>query len=307
MIELSNGHRLIYVVASGALAFDGRGWLWERPLTKLGFIKREWFTTVIKTLTLAPRPGNLRWSHPWSCVAGIPGGSVNKIGLTNPGFEHWFAKIAPTIEFAKYPIIGSIYGDESELVQMARLMNMWDLVGLEINYSCPNTGHPLEMAERVVESVAAVKRVSRLPLIVKVSVDQDYLAIAAGLDGIAEAIALNSVPFSLAFPGKKSPLWRLEKKVGGGGGGVSGRPAQNLNWAAVRALSEQGALPVIGPSVMEYDDLARVKSCGAQAISFGAIHLPDYPLWRRPWTIFTNPCKPTQIVRQAMQEKFEIR
>lgn len=32
MIELSNGHRFEFVAASGALAFDGRGWPWEWPL-----------------------------------------------------------------------------------------------------------------------------------------------------------------------------------------------------------------------------------------------------------------------------------
>jgi len=28
-IRLSNGHVLEYVVASGALGFDGKGWPWE--------------------------------------------------------------------------------------------------------------------------------------------------------------------------------------------------------------------------------------------------------------------------------------
>ena len=207
--------------------------------------------------------------------------------------------MGPKIDFKKVSIFGSIFGEKNELVEMAKWLNWFDLAGLEINPSCPNSGHALETAENVVETVRAVKAVSRHPVIIKVSVDQDYLSIARGLEGVAEAISLNSVPWKTAFPnGEKSPLWKLEQKVGGGGGGVSGKPAQNLNWRAVEALARQGSLPVIGPSVMEFEDINRVRKLGASAVSFGAIHLPDDPVWLKPWTIFTNPCKPTTFVRK---------
>ena len=72
MIILSNGHCVEYVVASGSLAFDGKGWPWERPLVWLGLIKPELFTTFIKSLTLAPRAGTalveavgVCAAHPW--------------------------------------------------------------------------------------------------------------------------------------------------------------------------------------------------------------------------------------------------
>lgn len=301
MISLSNGHTFEYMIASGALGFNGKGWIWEWPLVRLGLIKPELFTVVIKTLTRNPRPGNLRWWKPWTCVRFISGGSVNKIGLTNRGFEWWCDKIGPNIDFKKVSIVASIFGEKNELVEMTKWLNRFDLAGLEINPSCSNTGYALETAENVVETVKAVKAESRHPVIIKVSVDQDYLSIARGLDGIAEAISLNSVPWKTAFPnGEKSPLWKLEKKVGGGGGGVSGRQAQNLNWKAVEALARRGPLPVIGPSVMEFKDINRVRKLGASAVSFGAIHLPDHPVWLKPWTIFTNPCKPTTFVRKEI-------
>lgn len=299
MIYLSNGHILNYVVASGALAFDGKGWLWERPLVWLGFIKPELFTVVIKSLTRNPRPGNLRWWKPWTCVHLISGGSVNKIGLTNPGIKWWCRKIGPKLNFQKFTIAGSIFGDEKELVEMAVMLNSFNLVALEVNVSCPNTGHAMDQAQVVINSVKAVKQASLHPIIVKVSVDQDYLAIARGLKGIAEAISINSVPWKTVFTnGEQTPLWKLEKQVGGGGGGVSGKPAQKHNWAAVEALAKQGLLPVIGPSIMEFKDMDNVRRLGAKAVSFGAIHLPDYPLWLKPWTLFTNPLKPTKFVEK---------
>ena len=285
MITLSNGHAFNYMVAAGALAFDGKGWPWEKPLVWLGLIKPELFTVVTKSLTRNPRVGNLKMWKPWTCIRLLPdGGSVNKVGLTNPGIEWWCKEIGPHLNYRRVPIVVSIFGNEQELVEMAEMLNQFDLVGLEVNDSCPNTGHNLQMAETVVKSVKAVKRVSRHPVIVKVSVDQDYLSIACGLKGFAEAISLNAVPWSTAFPRKESPLSKLEKRVGGGGGGVSGKPAQKFNWRAVEALSEQASLPVIGPSIMEFRDLEKVRSLGAQAVSFGAIH------FRTPWI-------PTSIVR----------
>jgi len=291
MISLSSDHVFEYMVASGALAFDGKGWPWERPLVWSGLIKPELFTVVIKTLTRQPREGNYRWWKPWECTRLIQGGSVNKIGLTNGGIEWWMKEIAPTIDFKKYHIVGSIYGNKKELMQMASLLNRFDLVALEVNPSCPNTGNAMPIAEEVVSGVKIAKHFSRHPIIVKVSVVQDYLAIAEGLKGIAEAISLNAVPWEVVFPRQRSPLWRLEKKIGGGGGGVSGKPAQKFNWAAARALRNQRALPVIVPGVMDYEDFIRTKK-RFDAVSFGAIH------FRTPWA-------PTSFVEREMKETKE--
>ncbi len=69
MITLSNGHKLEYVVASGALGFDGKGWFWERPLVWLGLMRPDLFTIGIRTLTYHPRmypTSNLSWVRPWT-------------------------------------------------------------------------------------------------------------------------------------------------------------------------------------------------------------------------------------------------
>jgi dihydroorotate dehydrogenase len=291
MIRFSNGHSFQYMVASGALAFDGKGWWWERPLVWLGLIKPELFTVVIKSLTRYPREGNLRMWKPWECVRLLSnGGAVNKVGLTNPGIEWWCKKIGPRLDFEKFAFVGSMFGSEKELVEMTEMFNEFEFVAIEVNPSCPNSGVKPPTTEEIVSAVKAVHRISKHPIIVKVSVTQDYLAIAEALQGIAQAISLNSVPWETVFPGPngpRTPLWKLEKRVKSGGGGVSGKPAQKYNWRAVRDLAKQGLIPVIGPSIMEFNDLSRLKRLGASAYSFGAIHL------RTPW-------KPTSIVRRDM-------
>lgn len=295
MITLSNGHVFQYMVASGALAFDGYGWPWERPLVAVGLIKPELFTVVIKTLTRNPRKGNLKVWRPWSCVRLLDGNSaVNKVGLTNPGIDWWREKIGPHVDRRKLALVGSIFGDRKELVEMARILNNFDLVGLEINASCPNTGHPMGDVQMVVDDVRAVKDVSHHPIIIKLSVAQDYCEIVSQLEGIAEGVALNSVPWEIVYAApngkllKRSPLWPLEKKVGGGGGGVSGKQAQKYNWLAVNQLAVQvHAMDVIAPSIMEIEDIDRVKILGARAVSFGSIHM-------------RTPCKPTEFVERRL-------
>lgn len=300
MIKLSNGRLIEYVIASGALAFDGKGWPWERPLVWTGHIKPQLFTTVTKTLTLNPRKGNLRMWKPWTCIRTIPGGTVNKVGLTNPGFQWWCEKVAPTIDFEKYPIAVSLWGTPEECVEMAKKLNSFKkLVALVFNDSCPNTGHGLTGKDASISTARRIKEVSIHPLLHKLSEKQDLLGIATGVHGIVEAIKLNSVEIERAFPkGDVRPLWRLEQKVGGGGGGVSGEPAQRLNWIAVEAIAQQGLIPVIAPSIKRYEDMKKVRMLGAKAVSFGAIHLPDHPIWRHPLSIWTNPCKPTKFVEE---------
>jgi len=302
MIRLSNGHELRYVVASGALAFDGEGWIHERPLVALGLIRPELFTVVLKTVTWNPREGNLRWWKPWECVRPIPGGAVNKVGLTNIGFEKFLSDVVPDLKFGKYNLVASLMGTPEQVCEMISDLNAYPFVAYELNPSCPNTGSGMPTSEAVIANVKRAHSVSNRPLLLKVSVAQDYLTIAEGVKKYAEAIDLNSVPWEMVFPDEATPLATLERRVKGGGGGVSGKPAQQKNWQAVNDLYRQGALPVIGPSIMEYEDLRQLDRLGSGAYSFGCIHLPSYPVWLKPWTVFTNPCKPTRIVRRHMDE-----
>jgi dihydroorotate dehydrogenase len=300
MIPLSNGHDLTYTAASGALGFDGQGWAWEWPLRWAGLLKPELFTVVMRTVTRHPRlypVCNLSWIRPltwlpwspWSCIRFMENDSVvNKVGLYNPGIEWWIENVGPRINFEKYPMVASVSGTTEEVVDMIEMFNYFPFVAIELNLSCPNAGDMEKETETIVEGVKACGEVSDHPIILKLSVAQDYIAIARGLVGIVEAISLNSVPMNIAFPnGEQNPLWRL-----GGGGGYSGRGAQKFNWLAVKELSELGLIPVIGSSVMEHADLRRLKELGADAYSFGSIFM------RTPW-------KPTAIVKREMKLKGE--
>lgn len=285
MIKLSNGHVFEYMASSGALGYDGQGWPWERPLKCLGLLDPSLFTVVSKTLTLRPCPGNTVWYHPFRCVRLIPDGVVNAVGLANPGFEWWCKKIGSKVNSSKIPLAASIFGTPAELAEMAERLEDYDLVGIEINASCPNTDTDiLENTARVIASCEAVKRVSGQPIILKISVVHDVERIVREIKGSVEVLAINSVPWAMVFLDQESPLAHF------GGGGVSGQACQRYTWDLVSRLSGLTDIPVIGPSVWNYSDMAEVRKRGAQAIGFGSIFL-------------RHPCRPTSFVRKEQKTK----
>lgn len=283
MIKLSNQHQLEYVALSGALAFDGKGWPWEWPLRWLDFLDPKLFTIVAKTLTLKPRVGNLRWWNPLRCVRLIDHGVVNAVGLTNPGINWWCEKIGKKIAGFPYRMISSIWGESvEEYVSMIEMLNDYPLVGIELNLSCPNVHEHKPASElNLIKIIEASKYVSRHPLLVKLAATHNYVDMAQKIDGIVEAISINSVPWGVVYPDKQSPLANL------GGGGVSGAAAQIYNWRMIEELAQSTTIPVIGSSIWEYQDLARVRSLGAKAIGFGSIFL------RYPW-------RPTSFIKREL-------
>ena len=284
MIRLPNGHKFEYMVASGALAFDGKGWPWEWPLRWVDLIDNSLFTIVIKTLTRYPRKGNLKWYNPLGCIRPMRGGAVNSVGLTNKGIDWWCQTIGPKVDSKKISLVGSIFSSEvKELVEMAKILNDFDLVGLEINASCPNTsGDILENTKKIIESCESVKKGANHPLILKLSVVHDIDKILPEVKDIIEAISINSVPWKIIFPQKKSSLAHL------GGGGVSGKIAQPLTWMLVDDLVRLTEIPVIGPSVWDFEDIEKLREIGAKAISFGSIFL-------------CHPWRPTMFVKKDMK------
>ncbi|MBI5734132.1 MAG: hypothetical protein HY973_04300 [Candidatus Kerfeldbacteria bacterium] len=278
MINLSNDCSLEFLVASGALAFDGRGYPWERLRLWNNKLDPSVFDAIVlKTLTYKPREGNWRWYNSHQVVKWLHNkqaeviGHVNSIGLTNPGFDAWFKNIAPRLNPKWNFIVSIASADAAELIAMGQKLNSLPLVAVEFNSSCPNSPSErslLDNTEEVVFLARRLKQATKHPLIIKVSYQQNYLEIVDLLEDYVEAVAINSVPWNIVYPGQKSPL---PKKFGQGG--VSGLAAQPFTWEMVRKISRQGVVPVIGTSVWSYADLAKLKSIGARAVAFGSVFI----------------------------------
>lgn len=285
MIKLSNGHTFEYMAASSTLGFDGKGWWWQQPLRWTNLLDVTIFTSVTKTLTLQPVEGNWRWYNPFRCLRFIPGGVVNAIELTNLGIDWWRKEVGPSVDSSKISLIASIFGEPDELAEMAKIMSDFDLVGIEINTSCPSAKNDiLQNTGKVIKSCEVVERNSHLPIILKMSVTHDAEKIVEETDKIIEAIAINSVPWIIVFPNCQSPLAKF------GGGGVSGKAARPFTWSLVEQLSKSTSIPIIGPSISNFDDMEKVRKIGAKAVSFGSIFFPY------SW-------KPTQYIRKESKNK----
>lgn len=282
MIRLSNGHEMDFLVASGALGFTGNGYFWEQPLRWLGYIKPSEFTIITKTLTHQARVGNLRWWCPWRCVRLLKGGTVNAVGLTNPGLKYWIDRYYPVARGHGYKIIVSISPENvAKAIEMAGVLATLGIVGIEVNVSCPNVEHHSE----AVDLVNAVVANTDHPVIVKLGISA-YKPICLALDGkIAAFDLINAVPWKLLRGEEVSPLACF------GGGAISGVEIKELAREACYWCRTHCKTPVIsGGGIDSLDEVYARFVIGARAVSIGTLFL------RRPWL----PNKIVSKTRKAM-------
>jgi dihydroorotate dehydrogenase (NAD+) catalytic subunit len=286
MITFRNGYKLDFACASGALGFDGNGWLWEKPLRWSRILRPSSFTIITKTLTLHPRKGNLNLWKPWECVALIPGGAVNAVGLTNTGLHHWMARDYPVARSYGYDLIVSIcpYNAEQARIMAGELHSLRDIVGIEVNLSCPNVSHEGFKFDPV-EVVEAVRSNTDHLVIAKVGIDQ--LEVCEKLDPMVDAFdAINSVLWSIVFPNEPSPLAKY-----GLVGAVSGASIREYAMQAVEWIRRHCTKPVIsGGGIGSVNEVYARRVVGAGAVTLGV-----QTFLRQPWlaNLIVDVCRGT--------------
>lgn len=243
MISLNN-HQSLFFSASGAMAYR-HGWPWDHPFRWLGYYDVNKFTVITKTLTEEPRKGNLKLWKWWRCIHFLGYGNVvNSVGLTNPGIMSWVRNQYEKLGKQKV-VVSVMVEDEKQARRMANWLNNLDnIVGVQLNVSCPNVGHK---EYDTCEVVRQFVHICIHPVILKLGYQDDYVNICKELEGVASAFELiNAVPWAMVFPDKPSPLAKY-----GLVGGVSG--------------------PVIAPFAREALSKVRAAGVKAQIISGGGI------------------------------------
>lgn len=290
MITFSNGHSIEFCCASGALGFDGRGYWWEQPFRWTGLLDPSAFTIITKTLTYSPLFGNLKMWCPWRCVSLLPeGGAVNAVGLTNMGYKQWYKDCYPRIWKKDYKIIISLCPftefEAKEMTQFFNVRTYENIVGLEINLSCPNVIHDYNP----VDILRTVKENTLHPLIAKVAYKD--LRLCKQMEEYVEAFdVINTVPWDdMGYP-TPSPLAKYGLK-----GGVSGPPIRVHAREAITTLKNIGCTkPILsGGGIDSLNEVYRRQHLGADAFSFGTLFL------RAPWV-------PNQIVRDYRKPKDKL-
>jgi dihydroorotate dehydrogenase (NAD+) catalytic subunit len=247
------------LVASGTFGY-GREMKGLVDLARLGGI-------VPKTITPLPRAGN----PPWRTVE-TAAGLLNSIGLDNDGVEAFLAKQLPWLLACGAPVIVSIAGASVEdFVSLAgRLEAVEGIAALELNVSCPNVSHGVDMGsdpELCRRVVAGVRGATALPVLAKLTPNvADIASVARGArDGGADAVTVINTCQGMAVD------WRRRKPLLGNViGGLSGPAIKPIALRCVHQIRRAVEIPIVGVGgIMTIDDVMEFLVTGASAVQIG--------------------------------------
>ena len=225
---------------------------------------------VTKGTTLRPREGNAP-----NRIAETPSGMLNAIGLQNPGVDHVARVYAPVWASWNLPVIVNVAGDmiEEYVAVARRLEGVAGIAGLELNISCPNVANGLQFgveADLAAELTSAVRAVTRLPLIVKLTPNvTDIVAIARAVEA-AGADALSAIN---TYVGMAIDVRRRRPVLSRVSGGLSGPAIKPLALHAVWQLAQAVRIPVIGVGgITTPGDALEFLLAGAAAVQLGTVN-----------------------------------
>ena len=174
------------------------------PLAKLGGV-------IPKTVTARPRAGNAT-----PRTVETASGLLNAIGLDNDGIEHFRLHHLPYLRTVGTAVIANIAGeDENQFVDMAESIGSEPgLAAIELNVSCPNVSHGLDLGidpVAVERLIRRVRLVCPLPIIAKLTPNvTDIVTIArAARDGGADAVSLINTFRGLVVNWRTRRPWSL--------------------------------------------------------------------------------------------------
>jgi dihydroorotate dehydrogenase (NAD+) catalytic subunit len=240
-----------------------------------GFLQLDRLGGVIpKTVTARPRAGN-----PTPRTVETASGLLNAIGLDNDGIDHFRTHHLPYLRTVGTSVIANIAGEtEDQFVEMAaRLGDEPGVAAVELNLSCPNVSHGLDLGidPLIVERlVRRVRDACPLPILAKLTPNvTDIVELArASENGGADAVSLVNTFRGMAVNWRKRrPI--LANDVGGLSGPAIKPLALRIVWEVARALPN---LPIIGiGGISQADDALEFLVAGATAIQVGTATFAD--------------------------------
>ncbi|MEK6589949.1 MAG: dihydroorotate dehydrogenase [Nitrospinota bacterium] len=229
---------------------------------------------VVKGLSITPREGN-----PPPRIVETSAGMLNSIGLQNIGIDSFINEKLSFLKKYNTKVIANFFGDSiDEYCEVVKRVDSVDGIhGLEMNISCPNKqegwlefGTNPDLTFRV---VSAVRKHTKLPLIVKLSPNvTDVTIIAkAAADAGADAISLINTLSGMAIDIKTR-----KPKLANIVGGLSGPSIKPVALRMVWQVGKSVKLPVIGiGGIMTYEDALEFMIAGASAVQVGTANFID--------------------------------
>jgi dihydroorotate dehydrogenase (NAD+) catalytic subunit len=223
-----------------------------------------------KSLSLEPRIG-----HEGPVIAEFNGGLINSVGLTNPGIAEGLEEVEKFHQNLDGVVIVSVFGaNAGEFVQLSNAVNDSSADILELNLSCPNVEDEFKrpfalMPDKITEIVTAVKAVSNIPVLAKLSPNaNDISAIAilteaAGADGLT---MINTLGHGMVVDAiARRPVLRNNF------GGISGPCIKPLAIKLIHDAYKVVKIPILGTGGISTGlDAIEMMMAGASAIGVGS-------------------------------------
>lgn len=236
----------------------------------------------LKGTTLEPRLGNAL-----PRIAETPMGTLNSVGLQNPGVHSFVKDALPQILGRGTRVIANISGSTIEdYVESCRIVNESDIDMVELNISCPNVKHggaafgvDCTMAHEVVSHCR--KALTKKPMMVKLSPNvTDITAVALAVqDAGADAVALINTLLGMRIDiSTGRPI--LKNNVGGLSGPAVFPVALRMVWQVAGKVK----IPVVGlGGISTGEEAIEMMMAGASAVQVGV-------------AMFADPFAPVKIV-----------
>jgi len=231
-------------------------------VSKLGAI-------LTKSITYEKRAGN-----PPPRIVETPSGMLNSIGLANIGVKKFIKEVMPLYQNIDTKIIVNIAGSTNEeYIKVLKELEAVsaDIVGYEINVSCPNVEHGgMELGVNAILSnilISELRKHTEKLLIVKLTPNvTDITKIAKAVeDAGADAIsAINTVVgMGIDIEKRKPTIYKTFA-------GLSGPAIKPIALAMVHKISKIISIPIIGiGGIVNSKDVVEFLLAGATAVQIG--------------------------------------
>ncbi len=258
------------IAASGCFGY-GVEYAGTVDLSTLGAI-------VVKGLFLTERDG-----HPPPRIVETPSGMLNAIGLQGIGVHRFVREKLPELRAQRAVTIVNVCGSTlEEYVEVSRILSDAEgVAAIELNISCPNIkeggiqfGCSLRGTHEV---VSAVRKVTRLPLIPKLTPNvTDVAAFArASEEAGADAVSLVNTFLAMAID-----VETRRPKLSNVMGGLSGPAIRPIAVRMVYDCHQATRLPIIGMGgIARAEDAIEFALAGATAVQVGTANFVDPFIW----------------------------
>jgi len=235
---------------------------------------------AVKGLFLTEREG-----HPPPRIVETPAGMLNAIGLQGIGVHRFVRERLPELRARRAVVIVNVCGITlDEYVEVVRVLSDAEgVAAIELNISCPNIkeggiqfGCSLNGTFDV---VSAVRRVTRLPLIPKLTPNVTSVSsfARAAEDAGADAVSLVNTFLAMAIDVEtRRPI------LSNGMGGLSGPAIRPIAVRMVYECREQVKIPIVGMGgIADARDALEFIIAGASAVQVGTANFVDPFIWRK--------------------------